>query len=133
MPNRDTGKIIHLFTTTPDVKIECFTERTVFKHLTIPVNIRENIRIQSLASSVNTFLCISFFPCRLITYSFIIKFHKGNTIHKLRYIGRRRHTTFHTKIYNWFIQGSTGLGRHNHHTISTTHTIHCSCCCILQN
>ena len=133
MPYRDAGKIIHLFTTTPNIKIECFTERTVLKHLTIPVNIRENIRIQALAGSVNTFLCISFFSCRLITYSLIIKFHKSNAIYKLRYAGRRRHAGFHTKINNRFIQSSARLSRHNHHTISTTHTIHCSCCCILQN
>jgi hypothetical protein len=66
-----TGEIVHPFPTSPDIEMDSFCKRGIFEQLIIPIDIRENIRIQSGSCPGNLVGSIRHISASVIGDSFV--------------------------------------------------------------
>ena len=121
--------------TSANVEVRLLVESRALEQFTVPIHIRENIRIGTVDGVLDLFVgeqaCCS--VAELVEVRFVVHAHVRSCIHKFRRVGRAGEVAFQTETNDRLFGVSTALGGYDHHTVRTACTVHGSCRRVLQD
>ena len=84
MAHVEVHEVHNLACTTTNVHVCLLVVRSILEHLLIPVNVRENLAVDVIASIGNLLGGVECRTCTLACHSLVVQLHEAGTVNKLR-------------------------------------------------